>query len=308
MLSWRTRWKLIEYVRNSIWIVPAIFTALAIAMGLILPGIDERTSDVIGVSFGASSAQSILGTLAGGMITFTGFVFSILLLAVQFGSSQFSPRMLRRFLRDPTTKIALGMFMATFIYALLVLRKIQPATNQDFIPDFSVQVALWLLLFSMVLFLRLISRTTQGLRVASVLRDLGRDGAEVIDRVYPQEVGEGGAPERAPGRSGPAERTPRRSRWSTTTTSPGSCRASTRRASSRSRGRPTPWLSSSRRSATSSLRGCPCSAFTATPVRSGTEAQGLGRGRGRAHDQAGPGVHLPAARRYLREGAVTRRQ
>ncbi len=204
MLSWRTRWKLIEYVRNSIWIVPAIFTALAIAMGLILPGIDERTSDVIGVSFGASSAQSILGTLAGGMITFTGFVFSILLLAVQFGSSQFSPRMLRRFLRDPTTKIALGMFMATFIYALLVLRKIQPATNEDFIPDFSVQVALWLLLFSMVLFLRLISRTTQGLRVASVLRDLGRDGAEVIDRVYPQGVGESDAPGGARDGSGPA--------------------------------------------------------------------------------------------------------
>ncbi len=194
MLSWRTRWKLIEYVRNSIWIVPAIFSALAIAMGLILPGIDERTKDVVGVSFGASSAQGILGALAGGMITFTGFVFSILLLAVQFGSSQFSPRMLRRFLRDPTTKIALGMFMATFIYALLVLRKIQPATNEDFIPDFSVQIALWLLLFSMVLFLRLISRTTQGLRVAAVLRDLGRDGAKVIDRVYPQEVGEGDAP------------------------------------------------------------------------------------------------------------------
>jgi uncharacterized membrane protein len=190
MLSWRTRWKIIEYVRNSIWIVPAIFSALAIAMGLILPGVDERTDAVIGVSFGASSAQGILGALAGGMITFTGFVFSILLLAVQFGSSQFSPRMLRRFLRDPTTKIALGMFMATFIYALLVLRAIQPSTNQNFIPDISVTVALWLLLFSMILFLRLISRTTQGLRVAAVLGDLGRDGANVIDRIYPEKVGD----------------------------------------------------------------------------------------------------------------------
>ncbi len=190
MLSWRTRWKIVEYVRNSIWIVPAIFSALAIAMGLILPGVDERTSEVIGVSFGASAAQGILGSLAGGMITFTGFVFSILLLAVQFGSSQFSPRMLRRFLRDPTTKLSLGMFMATFIYALLVLRKIQPATNKDFIPDFSVTVSLWMLLFSMILFLRLISRTTQGLRVAAVLRDLGRDGAAVIDRLYPDRLGD----------------------------------------------------------------------------------------------------------------------
>jgi uncharacterized membrane protein len=198
VLSWRTRWKIIEYVRNSIWIVPAIFGSLAIIIGLILPGVDERTEDVIGVSFGASAAQGILGALAGGMITFTGFVFSILLLAVQFGSSQFSPRMLRRFLRDPTTKIALGMFMATFIYALLVLRKIQPSTNPDFVPDISVMVALWLLLFSMIMFLRLISRTTQGLRVAAVLRDLGRDGAEVIDRVYPHEASDHDGPDTSP--------------------------------------------------------------------------------------------------------------
>ena len=68
------------------------------------------------------------------MITFTGFVFSILLLAVQFGSSQFSPRMLRRFLRDPTTKISLGLFIATFIYALLVLRTIGTAERPGLRP------------------------------------------------------------------------------------------------------------------------------------------------------------------------------
>jgi uncharacterized membrane protein len=41
----------------------------------------------------------MLGAIVSGMIAFTGFVFSILLLAVQFGSSQFSPRLLRSFLR-----------------------------------------------------------------------------------------------------------------------------------------------------------------------------------------------------------------
>ena len=153
------------------------------------------------------------------MITFTGFVFSIFLLAVQFGSSQFSPRMLRRFLRDPTTKIALGMFMATFIYALLVLREIQPATNEDFIPDFSVQVALWLLLFSMVLFLRLISRTTQGLRwrrccaTSAARSPSDRPGLPAGD-----EQGDGPA---GRGRPGQAAGTPNRPSRSTTTTSPG---------------------------------------------------------------------------------------
>jgi uncharacterized membrane protein len=190
-MSWRTRWRIYEYVRNSIWIVPALFSAIAIGLGLAIPEIDMHTETTIGISFGTDAARSVLGSLAGGMITFTGFVFSILLLAVQFGSGQFSPRMLRRFLRDPTTKIALGLFMATFIYALVVLRVVGTAENQDFVPDNAISVALLLLLLSMLTFLRLISRTTQGLRVASVLRDLGRDARRIVDRVYPEPVGAG---------------------------------------------------------------------------------------------------------------------
>jgi len=200
-VSWRTRWAVYEYVRNSLWIVPAIFGAIAIALGILLPELDQRATTTIGISFGAGAAQGMLGSMAGGMITFTGFVFSILLLAVQFGSSQFSPRMLRRFLRDPTTKIALGLFMATFIYALLVLRTIGEAGDESFVPNNSISVALLMLLASMIVFLRLISRTTQGLRVAGVLSELGRDGAKLIDRVY-REMSDGpdappGEPDRA---------------------------------------------------------------------------------------------------------------
>ncbi len=184
--------------------MPATFVLVAMAMGVAFPDIDEATGVVIGVDYGASAAQGMLGAMAGGMITFTGFVFSILLLAVQFGSSQFSPRMLRRFLRDPTTKISLGMFMATFIYALLVLRTIEPVNNEDFIPDFSVSVSIVMLLISMFLFLRLISRTTQGLRVAAVVKTVGDEGARAISEVYPDPAPADGeqAPAPLPGSSG----------------------------------------------------------------------------------------------------------
>jgi uncharacterized membrane protein len=202
-MSWRTRWRIFEYVRNSIWIVPAAFATLAIAMGIVLPNVDESTNTTIGISFGSDAARNLLGALAGGMITFTGFVFSILLLAVQFGSSQFSPRMLRRFLRDPTTKFSLGIFMATFIYSLTVLRVVGTAADEAFVPDNSISVALLMLLLSMLMFLRLINRTTQGLRVAAVLSELGRDAQRVIDRVYPEPFGNGQESEPDIGTAGP---------------------------------------------------------------------------------------------------------
>jgi uncharacterized membrane protein len=97
--------------------------------------------------------------------------------------------MLRRFLRDPTTKVALGLFMATFIYSLLVLRTVGTAADENFVPSNAVSVALVLLLLSMLAFLRLISRTTQGLRVASVLEELGRDARKAIDQVYTEPAG-----------------------------------------------------------------------------------------------------------------------
>jgi uncharacterized membrane protein len=189
LTSWRTRWRLYEYLRNSLWIVPFLCVALALAAGFLLPIVDEHVTGTIGIVYGADAGRALLGAIAGGMITFTGFVFSILLLAVQFGSSQFSPRMLRRFLRDPSTKAALGIFMATFIYALTVLRVVGTGRNNAFVPSNSISVALILLLLSMLMFLRLITRTTQGLRVAAVVAELGRDARRIVDRAYPEPVG-----------------------------------------------------------------------------------------------------------------------
>ena len=189
-VSWRTRWRIFEYVRNSLWIVPFLLVALAVTLALTLPIVDQNTTTTIGISFGEDAARAVLGAIASGMITFTGFVFSILLIAVQFGSSQFSPRMLRRFLRDPSTKVALGIFMATFIYALGVLRVVGTGSDAAFVPNNSVSVAVILLMLSMLMFLRLLTRTTQGLRVASVLTELGRDAQRVVERAYPEPATE----------------------------------------------------------------------------------------------------------------------
>ena len=56
-----------------------------------------------------------------GMIAFTGFVFSMAFLLVQFGSSAYLPRLTRFFLEHAIVRHALGMFIATFVYALIAL-------------------------------------------------------------------------------------------------------------------------------------------------------------------------------------------
>ena len=79
------------------------------------------------VIFGsADAARQILTTLAAAVITVVGMVFSITIVALTLASTQFGPRMLRNFIRDRGTQFTLGTFVATFVYATLVLVSIGP--------------------------------------------------------------------------------------------------------------------------------------------------------------------------------------
>jgi uncharacterized membrane protein len=49
-------------------------------------------------------------------------VFSITIVVLQLPSAQFSPRVLQMFLGDRVIQLTLGVFVATFVYAMVVVR------------------------------------------------------------------------------------------------------------------------------------------------------------------------------------------
>ena len=101
-------------VWNSLWFVPAVYVLLAIGLR----------------SISASSAVAALSALSSDMLAFTGFVTAVVLLVIQYGSSQFSPRFVAWFRRDPTLKFALKGFSATFVFAWSPPRRsAAPAVN-----------------------------------------------------------------------------------------------------------------------------------------------------------------------------------
>ena len=61
----------------------------------------------------------MLSAVASGMIAFTGLVVSIAVVVVQFGASQYTPRLVGRFRRDAVVKHSLGIFIAPAIFALV---------------------------------------------------------------------------------------------------------------------------------------------------------------------------------------------
>lgn len=87
---------------------------------------------------GPEAARQLLSAITGSMITVTGVVFSITIVSLSLASNQFSPRVLRSFMRDRVNQLVLGVLVGVFTYGLIVLQSVR-SDSLVFVP----QVALW---------------------------------------------------------------------------------------------------------------------------------------------------------------------
>ena len=94
---------------------------------------------VVGPRFSSNTALIALSAIATGMLAFTGLVAAVILLALQFGASQFSPRLLRWLVGRSPAKWALGVSIAAFVYTLLVIGGISSERAGSRIPDLAVE-------------------------------------------------------------------------------------------------------------------------------------------------------------------------
>jgi uncharacterized membrane protein len=209
----RRRWAgLREKVRSGFWAVPSVCVALAVALALALVAVDRRLQQTLAFTFGAGpdGAREVLGAITTAMITFTGLVFSITVVVLQLTSSQFSPRVLRTFLRDRQTQWALGVFTATFVYAVLVLRTVRSGEDgqDEFVPGLSTTVAVGLLLLSVTLFVAYIHHIATAIQVSSIIDAIGTETRAAIERRYPSGGRAPVEPGRAPATGPPAAAVP----------------------------------------------------------------------------------------------------
>ena len=125
--------RLRERFDDTFWLLPTVFLIGSLLLAVITRAVDVTLSPVITRTapwvVSAGAANVVLATLATAMLTFLGVVFSIGLVALQLASQQFSPRVLRTYVRSTITKVALGTFIATFIYPLVSLGYLDQLTR-----------------------------------------------------------------------------------------------------------------------------------------------------------------------------------
>ena len=171
-------------LRATFWFVPTLFAiaTVPLAFGLLtLEGELVARGVPLEALYGggAEGARGVLVMLAGSMIGTAGVVFSITIVALSLTSSQYGPRLLRNFLRDPGNQIVLGTFVATFLYCLLVLRSVvtgEPA------PALAISVAVALSVVSLGVLIYFFHHVATSIQASSVVAGVARDLERAIDR------------------------------------------------------------------------------------------------------------------------------
>lgn len=190
--------KLIKYwgdLRSSFWFMPSFIVAAIMVFAVLLIEFDASISQgwmaqwprVFGV--GADGARAMLSTLAGSMMTVMSITFSMTLLALSLASGQYSSRVLRNFMRNPTTQLALGVFAGVFAYCLIVLRTIRGGDGIDeFVPSLAVFFAFVMSLGGIGILIYFIHHIASSIQATNIIASVAEETNASIDRLLPKNT------------------------------------------------------------------------------------------------------------------------
>jgi uncharacterized membrane protein len=173
-------------LRDSLWFVPALMVTFALVLAAAALAL-EPLPDWFppGLVFGGSSdgARAVLSELAGATFTVVGLVFSLTLVVLQMASSQYTPRLLRTFLRDRRTQIVLGGMVASAVFDVAVLQSVRSSGDDQeaFVPALAVSLALWFALGAVGLLIYYLHHITQHMRVDIIMLDIRKETLAQIE-------------------------------------------------------------------------------------------------------------------------------
>jgi uncharacterized membrane protein len=183
-----------ERLRRSFWLVPGIMTIAAIGAALGMLWLDATPLGLAisrwsaPAAVGADGARLVLSTIAGSMITVASLVFSMTLVALTLAASNIGARLLDSYIANRVNQIALGLFLATFVYSLLVLRAVTDDESMTFVPHVSVSVAMILAILSFGWLIYFIHDLATSIQVDNVVARVAGELRAAIERLPEPEA------------------------------------------------------------------------------------------------------------------------
>lgn len=133
----------------------------------------------------ATSAKSILTTLAGSLLTITTFTFSTILVVINMYASNFSHRVVENFINDNMVMKVLGIFIGGFVYCVLSIVSIDILDRELVLSGLVGVVYSIVCIIYFIIFVQSVSKKFQGVNLISEISD---EAMEVIKKEIKQRV------------------------------------------------------------------------------------------------------------------------
>ena len=176
--------KLRDALSFNFWSIPFTLAIISFCLSLILNhsflNYGNLWVDLNLITIELDSAQIILSTIAGSVITTTGVVFSITVVTLTLAMSQLGPRLLPNFMRQGKTQITLGIFIGTFIYCLISLS----ALGGEIVPTIAVLFGMGLGILSFLTLIYFINSIVNMIQLDNILNYIDSEIKKMINREF----------------------------------------------------------------------------------------------------------------------------
>jgi len=185
-----------DTVRSSYWFVPGIVLFLVTAAAEALIWLDrsmastgKRLPEWV-PQLRESVAEQLLLAIASASVSLATLVFSITLIVLTLTTGNYGPRLLRRFMGDTPTQIVLGLYTATLVYCLLVLRSTASVGEERFVPHLAVSGVMAIAIADVLMLMYFMHHVSGSIHVTSMLWSVSSELDSALEDVFPEELGE----------------------------------------------------------------------------------------------------------------------
>lgn len=166
--------------------LPAAWALVALVTGAVVSQVTIGPGSVLApLAFQgtADDARTLLITIASTVVTVMALVLGLTVVALQLSSTQFSPRLLRNFLRDKPTQRVLSVFLSTFTYSTAGLYTVGISSGlriEDF-PRLAITGAILLLFASLAMVIYFADHLAHSIQIDAITDLVQRSTVDVVE-------------------------------------------------------------------------------------------------------------------------------
>jgi len=132
----------------------------------------------------ASTARSIISTVAGAIISLTVFSFSMVMIVLNQAASQMSNRVLTSMIENRIQQVILGVYIGTIVYALFLLSTIRDIDSGVYIPALSIYLLILLTVIDIFLFIYFLDYVTQTVKYETVINRVQKHTMATMEKKF----------------------------------------------------------------------------------------------------------------------------